>query len=99
MVQHFQTLPEIGRSGLKVCTILKSTKLCRSMALLINMKLGTLVGAIRKSWGLRCTSWRLQAVHRPPHDPPQKTHVYNMCHNVGIGDRSRRFNSLVVQLR
>ena len=41
MVQHFQTLPEIGRSGLKVCTILKSTKLCRSMALLISMKLGT----------------------------------------------------------
>ena len=40
MVQYFQTLPEIGRSGLKVCTILKSTKLCRSMALLINMKLG-----------------------------------------------------------
>ena len=57
MVQHFQTLPEIGRLGLKVCTILKSAKTVQKHG----------PANIKRSWGpLLEPSENLQAVRRFP---------------------------------
>ena len=41
MVQHFQTLPEVGRSGLKVCTIPKSIKTAQKHG----------AASIQEAWG------------------------------------------------
>ena len=97
MVQHFQTLPEIGRSGLNVCTILKSTKTVQKHRTARMKESGD------PCWGhpkiLELQVRFVETSSRTPPAPWPTKPGYSICHKVGLACRPRRFNSLVVQLR